>query len=668
MKRYVIILILLILFTPASVSAGEGDNVKITEVYYRENPGSEYIVIENWGESVNIEDWILDDGEGWMELPDMTLKSGERLVISEDDKYKDVWREEPDLTWKDDLSKGGTFELATDGDGLLLKNEQGKVVDSFYYGDTTIGKGWEGEPCAKAGYGVFAKRKKKDTDRRDDWNWTRDWKVGISNFSAETFSFRGNCTVFSSPDSSLPALEDYLDGVENSLSIAVYQIESGRIARKLMNMSEDGVDIRVLVESGPVGGLTREESYCLSLLKKEGVEVALHGKDYSPYPYLHCKYMVADNRSVLVTSENLGNTGFPHDTSCGNRGWGAVLEDKDLANYYSSVFKEDWYFSEEYEQVDISNVTQEEMFSGYRPRYEKKSISGSFEVMPVLSPDTSMARDTILGMIDSAESSIYVQQFYAYNWGGRENPYIENLIQAAKRGVEVDVLLDSTWYNVQENVSDNDDTIERLNQLSFEKDISLEARLIDDEHGFAKVHNKGMIVDEKEVLISSINWNSNSVLQNRETGMVIRSKKVGSYFSKIFQNDWRSDVVSPIADAGRNRSIEVGEIVTFTGVCSWDDQQIREYRWDLDGDGRFEEEGENVSKVYSRPGQYRVRLLVKDYEGNTDSDLIFVDVEKSSDTHFFRKDEEGPPYLVALLLCIIILTPVGIYYLRCVRD
>ena len=55
---------------------------------------------------------------------------------------------------------------------------------------------------------------------------------------------------------------------------------------------------------------------------------------------------------------------------------------------------------------------------------------------------------------------------------------------------------------------------------------------------FSNVHNKGLIVDNKSVLISSVNWNENSVTRNREVGIIIEDCEVAQYYTNVFFYDW----------------------------------------------------------------------------------------------------------------------------------
>ena len=53
-----------------------------------------------------------------------------------------------------------------------------------------------------------------------------------------------------------------------------------------------------------------------------------------------------------------------------------------------------------------------------------------------------------------------------------------------------------------------------------------------------KLHNKGMIVDQKFTLISSINWGSGGGALNREIGIIIESEDIAEYYREIFWDDW----------------------------------------------------------------------------------------------------------------------------------
>jgi hypothetical protein len=59
-----------------------------------------------------------------------------------------------------------------------------------------------------------------------------------------------------------------------------------------------------------------------------------------------------------------------------------------------------------------------------------------------------------------------------------------------------------------------------------------------DTRWFSANHNKGIIVDGRIVLISSINYSDNSIENNREAGVIIENEDVARWYQDIFDFDW----------------------------------------------------------------------------------------------------------------------------------
>jgi len=52
------------------------------------------------------------------------------------------------------------------------------------------------------------------------------------------------------------------------------------------------------------------------------------------------------------------------------------------------------------------------------------------------------------------------------------------------------------------------------------------------------VHNKGFVFDGKTVVVSSMNWSGEGVLNNRDAGVIIENTQASQYHDKIFMDDW----------------------------------------------------------------------------------------------------------------------------------
>ena len=98
--------------------------------------------------------------------------------------------------------------------------------------------------------------------------------------------------------------------------------------------------------------------------------------------------------------------------------------------------------------------------------------------------------------------------------------------------------------------------LDRLGELSWKDDFDLriimssngqeKARVLA-QNGFnekaiklqSTVHNKGIVRDGTEVLVSSQNWSGDGFLRNRDAGLIMEDSEVAAYFAGVFEDDWR---------------------------------------------------------------------------------------------------------------------------------
>lgn len=368
----------------------------------------------------------------------------------------------------------------------------------------------------------------------------------LQSASAMEGYFVDEVTAFVSPDSSFKALEAFVLSAERSLYVNVYTFDSPFISELLIDAAIRGVDVIVVVEKSPVGGFSREEKAVLQGISNAGGGVYL--TEDPRVRFNHAKYAVADNYSVLVTSENFGPEGFPRSRSHGNRGWGVVIKDSELASFFLKIFFDDLAQSQLAYLQGAGDWNLKEQKGAYKPRFTAETYTGELLVTPLHAPEDAL--DEILRLIDSANKSLLVEEFYAYKyWGPRKtgspgdspNVFLEAALNAARRGVEVKILLDSTWYNVEiDDPVSNYHTVKYLEGIASTEKLNLEARLVDLKKAkLVKVHNKGLIVDNKLVLVSSVNWNEHSPTKNREVGVIIHGMPA-VYFTEVFMYDWNA--------------------------------------------------------------------------------------------------------------------------------
>ncbi|RZN14106.1 MAG: hypothetical protein EF812_06270 [Methanosarcinales archaeon] len=562
-KTGIVLAFIVLLVTAITVTVGavSPKNPIITEIYYdtylKGDTSGEFIRIHNPTESsINIVGWQITDLKSVITFPTWTnIDAGCNLYIAYNATafYEEMlqkadfeYGEDSDIT--PDMAKSGSLKLANAGDEVILKDNEGKIIDVVVYGNSYYAStGWIGGPVKSVNPGVIMERDKnettgqyEDTNTSADWDDYRVYVVCQSHFSYETFGFNGNVTVFTSPDSSLIEIANAIDNAQESIYLNVYEFHNFYLMDHIINAIDRGVDVKIMLEGGPVGGLSDEERYIANKTVAAGgtVRFMINNKSegiYDRYAFNHAKYALIDNESTIIMSENWKNTGVPTNNTFGNRGWGIIINNPDVTNYFSEVFVEDWkpasrdsfsftannpIFVNKYGTPPQDFMPNRTVPTGnYSHPFDSEIVSGTFHVSPVLAPDTSlMQAKSIIGMIKGAESSVYVEQLYIKKWGSsadrKPNPFLEAVINASRRGCEVKILLNPTY-----SFESNQATIDYVRSIVTNEGLNLDAKFIDIENtGLDKIHNKGVIVDNSKVLISSINWNENSAVNNREAG------------------------------------------------------------------------------------------------------------------------------------------------------
>ncbi len=387
----------------------------------------------------------------------------------------------------------------------------------------------------------------------DNGAWdSRVLMLGQSRIAPANFSgVSGVCFV--SPDCSLELYENCIDMAKHEILLNVYEFSSPGMADALINARKRGVNVTVLIEGGPVGGISPEGNTICDLLVRNNIlvcQMGTAGDSHAPYRYDHAKYIVVDSLYLFITSENFKGNGFPVQGKSGNRGWGVCLIDPGVATYFREVFLIDLNGKGISPMTGKNGTLEPGGTVPHTREFSPLRFEGA-KVTPVLSPDTSYL---ISDLLRSATSEIDIEQAYISNESrGVPNRYLAEAINASHRGVRVRVLLDSYWFNT-EGEDDNDEMMAYINQVAASEHLPLEARCAELERNeLEKIHNKGVVVDGKKVLVSSINWNYNSPTFNREAGVIIEQPEAARYYGAVFEDDWDQSATS-----GRDQDVTTG--------------------------------------------------------------------------------------------------------------
>lgn len=473
-----------------------------------ENVG-EFVVLEIPPES-RLWNWTLTDGHTTAGIPNARISS--RVALSTAPNVTETLTDLPVLGLE------GHLELAADGDALRLRNGT-TTVDAVTYDRAPEAERWYRKPTDTA----------ETTDRTTGQWWPRD-ATCLPVTSAEV----DEITSFVLPDApNVP--RETLQSADERLLLAGYTITSEAIAAELVAAAERGVDVVVLFEASPVGGTPAPTEDVLETLENGNVEVRVIGGEGARYRYHHPKYAIADDQ-ILVTSENWKPAGVGGQSS---RGWGVRLEDEALAADLARVFRADFEgwdttrataYRANTSFVDGGNHAVSSARSAFPTTHEPKTV-------PVESAELLVAPDNadhrLQDLLAAANSEILVVQPSI----AADVSLLEATIDAARRGVDVRILLGSAWYNDRENEALVDD----LERLGADDDIPLEVRLVEDTDRFEKIHAKGIVIDREVAVVGSANWNTNSLENNREVLVALHGEQVANYYATVFEADWSGD-------------------------------------------------------------------------------------------------------------------------------
>lgn len=638
---------------PASGSADvQVPPMAVAEFYPCAVGGDEYLVLSNRGaEAVNLLGWTVSDGEGSIALLGGFIQPGEPLSLSENaSSFERAYGAPPDLhlpSWTSGIGAcvSGTFRLADSGDTLELRSPDGSLADAVAYGECAVPpSGWTGSPVPALRQGEVARRiiglALQDTDTSADWTPFREHRYGYSSHAVVSSTVpAGGVRFFASPDCSLDVVLEAVSGASSQLRVCSYELSSSPVCSALLAAASRGVDVRVLVDSQPVGGMSLAQMACLSRLARGGADVRVLGGDMADDEVrhvgaLHAKYIVVDRGTLVALSENLVEDGVPTDRLFGNRGWGVAVQDASLASHMSVVFDDD----SRIERTDVWLWSGDPRYDPYAeapdaPRCEHpegmmgpERSTGDAVVSVFLSPDASLVTPFLTGVLSGA-GDVSFEQFQAeLDWDTRwsdvreRNPVVEAVADVMRGGGSARGLLDGLWYHAEGNGA----VADYLSSAALSCGLPPSFGLLAEESPVTVLHNKGLVSGEA-ALVSSNNWVYASFARNRELAVLVEGGGASAYFSAAFELDWVPDTSAPVADAGPDAGLEAQGTVVLDASASWDDRALANFSWDLDGDGRADAWGERAEITII--GATEATLTVTDAWGNSATDTVTVSLD-----------------------------------------
>jgi hypothetical protein len=388
--------------------------------------------------------------------------------------------------------------------------------------------------------------------------------------------FTGNISIiaFASPDDGFTVLKDFLNQTKSDLTIAMYDFTSGDILDVVESLIKpNNLQFRMVLDHpprNPTANQTDEDTRTgiLGVDTNAKINWALTRNDpvvtewIYPTAY-HIKVAVRDKKAFMLSSGNYNVSNQPNlaanEPSKGSlanadRDWHMIILNEAMALLFKAYIDNDFNIAQTgqgtgneilHHQIrqamdDLQAECEKSSFKAINTK--APSILGKHKlfdnvqvsIQPLLTPDagtnTTMYVDNVLALIKSAQHKVYMQTQYVHpsDKAGDEGfmLLVNALSDAHKQGLDVR-LITSQFENTPQ-------WIEVMKQYNLDQVLRIQNR----------VHNKGIVVDSKVVMVSSQNWSADGVLRNRDAGVIIENADIAAYFEAIFLDDWnvRADV------------------------------------------------------------------------------------------------------------------------------
>ncbi|MBN2800896.1 MAG: hypothetical protein JXX28_17295 [Deltaproteobacteria bacterium] len=218
---------------------------------------------------------------------------------------------------------------------------------------------------------------------------------------------------------------------------------------------------------------------------------------------MHNKFFVIDGVKVWTGSTNISDSGVGGY----NANAVAVVDSEKVARWYTQEF-EQMYQSGRYHRDKKS----------YGPRRARLSEDAAVDVW--FSPQEEPIRYGVRPLIQMAESRIEVSVFFLTHTG-----LTQDLIDAHNRGVQVRVIVDATGAK---------------NGYSKHELLRAAGIPVKVESWGGKMHMKAAMVDDRYVIVGSMNWTSAGQSGNDENTLIVEDPGQAARFAGWYEQLWTS--------------------------------------------------------------------------------------------------------------------------------
>ena len=309
------------------------------------------------------------------------------------------------------------------------------------------------------------------------------------------------------PDDSAKPIIDAIKSAKKSLHVKMFVFSDPSLLKAVIAAKRRGVDVRIMLNPSRRSGKA-ENQQSRKMLKAAGVKV----QDSNPaFGMTHEKSMVVDGTSAFVKSLNWETKNLTE-----TRDYAIATSHKHEVQEIIKCFEADW---------------------------KRKSFDGGENAHLIWC--TGNGRERIGQAIDTARHTIFVQ-----NERYQDAVIIEHLVRAHMRGVKVHVMARPPHKLSAEKLT------EGVGGLRTMRDVGIKIHKL----RHLKLHAKMLLIDEKRVIVGSINLAPGSFDSRRELAIDVRDAHIVKRMKKIVRHDWKHSHPLDLTDEGLLAELEAHKI------------------------------------------------------------------------------------------------------------
>ncbi len=284
-----------------------------------------------------------------------------------------------------------------------------------------------------------------------------------------------------------------INSSNQTIDMAIYGYEHvPAIEFALSNAMKRGVKIRLVYDRNLNGGNIYSDTDFIAKFIPNSVSDVDNA-------IMHDKFYIFDSKRVITGSANLSCT----DMSGFNSNSAILIDSPSVARIYKQEFEQMYNGNFHTAKVGVN---------------KNDIILGNTIISIYFSPKDDASHKAIIPLINSAKTYIYMPVFLI-----TDKEITSALISAKKRGVDVKVIVDA----VNAKGKSSKHQILRNNGI-----------LVKTENYAGKLHSKSIIIDDKYVVIGSMNFSYSGNYKNDENLVIIKNREVAVFYRKFFEYLW----------------------------------------------------------------------------------------------------------------------------------